>query len=711
MDQIKSLKFCRIKRGEKAPFEKEWQNKPYNYDEIKKFIPEENYGVLCGYGGLIIIDSDTPELQEKVMSKLPQTFRVMTGSGGFHNYFFCPRVDKKIVLTRDKHYGEVQSWGSQCVGPGSLHPNGQTYQKVSDSEIAEITRNQLINCISEFKKEEIKINVEKKDKKNKWLEEFIKEIVKKWKEGDRQELALSTAGYLRKQKRLGANSIIQVISEICDRTEDKEKEMRIRAVIETFKKDENEVKGSSGLKERGVEDRMILMSKFSPVPFAESLMRKHKIIYDKNKVLWKYDDEKGLWIGNAEQSLRNYLRLYLMGAEQQKKNYIEEVISYIKDVNYKEDFELKQNPYVVAFKNKVYDMEIGIFRDFLEEDYLTSKLNIDLDENFKDCPKIDSFFEECVGKEYKSMLYDLFAYTLVSGMTPYQKLFFIYGPAGTGKSAFMNLLEEFLGKDNYCSVEPSSLSQDQYATNQMLFKKANIVSDIRYDDLQDVTQIKKLTGEDTIKIREMYKNPYNTKLFVKQIFSTNKLPAVKEKTKAWYRRLYLIQFSNIITQDKRNPHIIKELSVEEELKGLAFKCVERLKRLHKRNFIFEIDIDEEIIPEIYEELSNPVLMFINENCLVERDSYCYKWEFEERLNNWLRSNHFPPQTKSQINQYMKEKYSESNRPYFDKTYRVWVGLRWKNTKERASLNHFNHFNGKIKKAYIWEGSFKTSLNS
>jgi len=448
---------------------------------------------------------------------------------------------------------------------------------------------------------------------------------------------------------------------------------------------------------------IVLMSKFSPVPFARRILAKTKIIYDKNKVLWRYDKEKGLWIGNAEQSIKNYLRNYLLGDEQQKKNYVDEIISYIKDTTYQEEFELKQNPYVIAFKNKVLDLKENEFRELKEGDYLTSKLNIEIDNKITNCPKIDKFFSDCVGEEYKDILYDLFAYSLLSGMYPYQKLFFIYGPAGTGKSVFMNLLESFLGSNNYCSVEPNQLSKDQYATNQMLFKKANIVSDIRYDDLEDITQIKKLTGEDTVKIREMYKNPYNSKLYTKQIFSTNKLPSVKEKTKAWYRRLYLIQFSNMIPSEKRNPYLLSELTSEQELKGLAHKCIDHLLKLYERKFIFTYDMDEETIPEIYEELSNPVLMFINENCIQGREEFCYKWEFEERLNNWLKSNHFPPFTKSQINQYMKEKYNESNRPYFDKTYRVWVGLRWKTTKDTTSLNHFNHFNDKMKQVYIYKG--------
>jgi len=90
------------------------------------------------------------------------------------------------------------------------------------------------------------------EKKEEWVEKFIQEILPKWKEGDRQALALSTSGYLRKEKRLGATSVKEIISEICDRTQDKEKDMRLQAVTETFKKDEIKVKGIKGLEEKGI---------------------------------------------------------------------------------------------------------------------------------------------------------------------------------------------------------------------------------------------------------------------------------------------------------------------------------------------------------------------------------------------------------------------------------------------------------------------------
>jgi putative DNA primase/helicase len=457
---------------------------------------------------------------------------------------------------------------------------------------------------------------------------------------------------------------------------------------------------------------IVLMTKFSPVPFAEEILKSVPIKYSKEKILWRYDSKEGIWKNNAEQYLKTLIRNSLLGDEQQKKNYVEEIIAHIKDTTYDEDFEVDSNPYTIGFNNGVFDLKDGKIKEFSKEYRLTNKLNIDIDENITECPTIDKFFADCVGEEYKSILYDLIAYCLFRRY-PYPKLFFIYGPANTGKSKFLELLEKFLGKDNYCSVEPQDIQKDIHATAQMQFKLANIVSDINYDAMDNINQVKKITGEDTIKVRNMYREPYNTKIFAKQIFSTNKLPIVKEKTRAWYRRVYTIEFGNIVQNDKIDRFLMEKLTKKEELMGLGWKCLQYLKELSENHFTFTYDINEKEMQIIYELLSNPILMFIDENCERNSSKFLYQYEFKDRFKTWLQANHFPPVSNSEINEYMNENFVNSNRKSFngDKTYRVWSGLGWKDLSNPDSFNHFNHFNQVGKKLYIYRKCFKEVVNS
>jgi len=454
-------------------------------------------------------------------------------------------------------------------------------------------------------------------------------------------------------------------------------------------------------KESKPKNKIVLMNKFSPVPYAQIILDKLIIKYDSNKTLWRYDYKEGVWKEKAEQYLRSLIRKQILGEEQQIRNYVEEIISHIKDVCYDPTFEVNNNPYLIAFNNGVFDLRDEVFKDFSPEFHITNKIPRDILESQKECPKIDKFFEESLGKEYKDILYDLCSYCLFKRY-PYPKLFFIYGPANTGKSKFLELLERFLGENNYCSVEPQDIQKDTHATAQMQYKMANIVSDINYDALDNINQVKKIVGEDSVKIRNMYKEPYNARLYAKQIFSTNKLPVVKEKTRAWYRRVYTIEFSNIVENSKVDRFIMEKLTTEEELNGLAYKCLEHLKELKKYNFTFSYDIDQNEMQKTYEKLSNPILLFIDENCVENKKDYLFQWEFKDRLKSWLKANHFPPISTSEINEYMKENYTSSNRETFpeNKIYRVWVGLSWKKLSENSQNNEFNRFNQVGRKVYI-----------
>ncbi len=150
--QLKNLKFCKILKNTKIPYEKDWPNVPLSYEEISAKFPEENYGVLCGYENLAVIDSDNIILQNIIEKNLPKTFKVKTGRGGVHNYYFIPDLKEKIILNLDAntHLGEIQFKGQQVVGPGSIHPNGNKYEVIDNTEIQTISLAMLSDIIKDF---------------------------------------------------------------------------------------------------------------------------------------------------------------------------------------------------------------------------------------------------------------------------------------------------------------------------------------------------------------------------------------------------------------------------------------------------------------------------------------------------------------------------------------------------------------------------------
>lgn len=155
----KNFRFIRIANRSKRPIDKGWSNNNWNFDDAKlqdHLKKGGNFGVVCGFNNLIVIDCDEQELCEELQD-LPKTFTVKTGSGGIHLYYKCPELKKKLILDKNnKHYGEVQSWGSQVVAPGSIHPNGNKYLVIVDAPIVRISFEKLIKKLRPFIKSEDK---------------------------------------------------------------------------------------------------------------------------------------------------------------------------------------------------------------------------------------------------------------------------------------------------------------------------------------------------------------------------------------------------------------------------------------------------------------------------------------------------------------------------------------------------------------------------
>jgi len=122
-------------------------------------------------------------------------------------------------------------------------------ENISDVDIIANTKALQKLVISETKtdskiSQDIKYNVDD--------DELIKQVKEKWVDGDRNNLALCVAGYLRKEKRLGLTTALQIIEKICDDCGDNFSE-RKAAVEETYKKDEKYIKGIRGLAEREID--------------------------------------------------------------------------------------------------------------------------------------------------------------------------------------------------------------------------------------------------------------------------------------------------------------------------------------------------------------------------------------------------------------------------------------------------------------------------
>ena len=137
--QLKDCRFCKILPKSKKPYEKDWVNNSYSYEEITPhFLNGNNYGILTGINQLGVLDDDT---ENKELIKLYEEHFPLTYQTREHKYIYFKGWDGKKIIFFDKqgkHCGELQGKGQQVVGAGSIHPSGEVYELKQDLPIIEI---------------------------------------------------------------------------------------------------------------------------------------------------------------------------------------------------------------------------------------------------------------------------------------------------------------------------------------------------------------------------------------------------------------------------------------------------------------------------------------------------------------------------------------------------------------------------------------------
>ena len=100
--------------------------------------PEGNYGSVCTPDTIVVLDADNPGLRSQIerMTKksFPDTLCVRS-SKGYHYYFLQTPKTREMGNRKVADMFDLQSNRKYVVGPGSLHPSGEIYTIINNTEI------------------------------------------------------------------------------------------------------------------------------------------------------------------------------------------------------------------------------------------------------------------------------------------------------------------------------------------------------------------------------------------------------------------------------------------------------------------------------------------------------------------------------------------------------------------------------------------------
>ena len=699
-------RFVPVEKGMKAPHEKNWpeeNNYPYDDEKIQKAINNGgNYGVVCGYGNLVVIDADDQEVADAVTQNLPPTLVVGTGGGGFHFYYRCPNLDKPIRLKGEQagDVGDVQSTGKQVVGPGSTHPSGNKYKIERNNQIAKVEVEEIKFALRRWLKE-IKDSGKTKKKEN--FDIDITDVVNLSglkRDGDEYygEHPIHGSGQREKgnePKNFWVNTSKNVWH--CFRHETGGGPMLWLAVklgiidcdeavpgalddTKKFREVLNELE-KEGLYEPDTKSGKAILpyftdkGKFIPRALAQEIMEsKDYVVHPISEMIYVY--ENGIYKERGELDIRGEAQERLGSLS--KANYKNEVVSYIRDHR-----EVQKDPEkfggpkeLLPCENGLIDLKKDELKDFTPEHIFLSKIPVEYDPD-AECPKTKEFVEEIVNEDDIKLVQEMFGYCLWTGY-PLAKAFMLIGGGANGKSTLLNLLTTLLDDDNTCSPSLQELLNNRFKKIELFGKLANIHADLGVEALEDTGTFKMLTGGDKIMGEKKGKDPMEFYNHAKLIFSANEYPSTKDRTDAFFRRWIVIKFPNqfLEGEEETDPNILKKLMTDEELSGVLNWAIKGLQRVLKEGHFSRTDSRNEVEGE-WIRRTDSLRAFLDENIRYKQDVKITKELFFKLYKGYCRQHDLYSMKKGPVTKAVpsKEPRTEIYQPLIgDKQIRCWRNI-------------------------------------
>lgn len=224
---------------------------------------------------------------------------------------------------------------------------------------------------------------------------------------------------------------------------------------------------------------------------------------------------------------------------------------------------------------------------------------------------------------------EMFGYLLSGGLWLH-KLFAIIGPKRAGKGTIARVLTALIGDTNIASPTLSSLTET-FGLQTLIGKPVAVIPDarIRKADAAAVERLLSVTGEDRLTVARKYQPHWEGTLPTRLVLMSNEIPALHDAAGALASRIIFIMTQQSF-YGKENHELTPQLLGElEQIFGWS---LDGLDRLAARGRMIVPDSAAQIQEEM-EELSSPIIAFLDDAITVDPEAEC---DSDELYRVWVR---------------------------------------------------------------------------
>lgn len=390
--------------------------------------------------------------------------------------------------------------------------------------------------------------------------------------------------------------------------------------------------------------------RFKPGVLAKHLAETANFIYS-NERFFKY--EHGVYKEMPLLKVKSLIQENLLD-EHSKSHHIQDTLEQWKTrIAYEGD--LMDNPNLtdmINFKNGMYDLNNNTLLPHSPLFYTAVQVNAQYDPSAT-CPQFKKFIQESLNSSDALIAQELVGYLLIPSVAA-EKAFILYGPGRSGKSTFLKVIEQILGKDQISNVALQDLSQ-RFKASLLLGKLANIYADLPNKSIQDTGVFKTLVSGDSIVAEEKFGTPFSFSNKARLVFSCNELPSnYVDRTDGFYRRLIILPFLRQVPETEIDPFLLQKF--QDELDGIIQWALEGLHRLIKNKFQFTKSQSNKALLADYRKQSNNVIWFVEEHCELIPEQFEYSRQLYQHYKQMCLENGLQPISQTKFNKSLENDY-------------------------------------------------------
>ncbi len=301
-----------------------------------------------------------------------------------------------------------------------------------------------------------------------------------------------------------------------------------------------------------------------------------------------------------------------------------------------------RDPFLLNCPNGTIDLRTGSIREHRRSDFITKMTQAPFNATAMDESWIK--FLETVIPDFETRVFlQVAAGYSMTGDTGEEKLFFLYGPAGTGKSTFLSAIQSALGDyaatadfETFLVKDKSSGPRNDIAR---LHNKRLVIS-LEVDDGRKLAEalVNSITGGDTITARFLYSESFEFLPTFKLWLAANARPKItSDKKSGIWRRILQVPFYQQIPPEKRNPELKKYLKDPGKAgPAILTWLIEGCLLWQKEGLGVPPEVEE--ATKDYQDSMDPLKEFLSDCCVIAPNAKVHNTNLYHEYEDWCREN-------------------------------------------------------------------------